>query len=79
MDYHPISEEQIRSAKSFWEPKYGRELSEEVFSEIIRSTESFIDVFWEEAEMDRRINGPTSHASSANQLLEPVPGTSEQR
>jgi|GEM_PF-4237760 hypothetical protein len=43
MDYYPISEEQIKSAKSFWEPRYGRVLSDDEAREIIRNTLNFFE------------------------------------
>ena len=76
MDYCPISEEQIRSAKSFWEPRYGREQSDEEAREIIRNTESFIEVLLGATEMEGRGEGATSTASTADDPLEPAPDTS---
>ena len=75
MDYYPISEEQIKSAKSFWEPRYGRDLSDEEAREIIRNTESFIEVLLEAAKMEGRSERATTTASTADDSLEPIPDT----
>jgi hypothetical protein len=58
VDYYPISEEQIKSAKDFWGPRYGRELSDDEAREIIRNVEGFFGILLEAAqrEMDASRN-----------------------
>lgn len=53
MDYFPVSEELVKSAKSFWEPRYGRKVSDEEAREIIRSFLAFTEMLMEEDDKER--------------------------
>lgn len=53
LDCYHISPERIKSAKAFWEPRYGRELSDEETKEIIRNMLHFFIVLLNASSTER--------------------------
>ena len=57
----PISDEQIKHAKEFWEPRYGRELTSEEAREIIQNLIGFFEIL---IQADRRQKETDRNADS---------------
>lgn len=64
MEYYPISEEQIKSAKSFWEPRYGRGLSDDEAREIIRNMLTFFEALNGASNQDNLHSYPSDTAQT---------------